>query len=310
MRTIILTLAACLAAQQAAATVVFSENFDSAPTGFALAGWTHETVNPWIVTTDTTSLLDNSVNKNVYYNPGGSMSTNQSNVGLSIGSAVLLGSVGQYVQVSFDYLYSAAPSTGGGTQPFNFFRYGLYSDNSTTGASNYDDDTGYLADVSYWDNTSTGGKFGNYAVRQEANWYDNLGAPFPENFSAILLDNDSPTNFAPPGTPEMGDIQSIGGVVNKTTIDGTAASHNTTLRLTRTANGVQLDLTQDATTYVSNLDTSSPYYSFNTLYFEGPADGNGFAVDNILVETGMVPEPSRASFLLLGLSGLIFRRRR
>ncbi|MFO1484222.1 MAG: PEP-CTERM sorting domain-containing protein [Verrucomicrobiaceae bacterium] len=292
----------------ASATVVFSEDFDSAPTGFSFAGWTHESGNPWVVTADATGLLDNTVNKNVYYNAGGSLSDNQKNVGLSIGGSYVLGTVGEYIQVSFDYLYYAAPSTGGGTQPFNFFRYGLYDNNST--ASTYNDDLGYLADVSYWDNTTTGGKFGDYSVRREFNWYDNGGSPPPENFSAILLDNKSSTDYSAPTTPETGDIRTVGGSTFKTTIDGIASAHNTTLRMTRTATGVQLDLTQDSITYVSNLDTAGIYTTFNTLYFEGPADGNGFAVDNILVTTGAVPEPTRVMLLGLGLAGLLLRRRR
>jgi hypothetical protein len=49
---------------------------------------------------------------------------------------------------------------------------------------------------------------------------------------------------------------------------------------------------------------------FNTLYFESPSDSTGFALDNLLIETGSVPEPSRMVLLGLGCSVLLLRRRR
>lgn len=300
MRKIIFTLAACALGQQASATVIYSQNFDAAGIGTTIAGWTHETGNPWTVQTDAT--LDPT--GNVYRNSGGSLSDDQKNVGLNH-TPVTLGGVGDFIQASFDYRYLAAP-TSAGNQPFNFFRFGLYTNNGT--GSTYYDDVGYLADVTYWDNTTPGPptKYGEFALREEANWYS--GVTPPEHFSAVLLDNESAANYTPPPFPTVGDIVTLANVA-KTVADGTSV-HTATLRLTRTSTGIETRLNYDGSDQVFVVDTTSPNYVFDTLYFEGPSDSNGFAVDNILIETGSVPEPSRAALVLCGMCGMIFRRRR
>ena len=57
-------------------------------------------------------------------------------------------------------------------------------------------------------------------------------------------------------------------------------------------------------------DSAFAIVDFNTLYFESPSDSTGFALDNLLIETGAAPEPSRMVLLALGCCRLLLRRRR
>ena len=76
---------------------------------------------------------------------------------------------GEALSVKVDYQFLSEP-TSPGMQHFNFMRFGAYHDQDTT---DYGDDNGYLADVSYWktDTTSGATKSGDYAIRKETNFY-------------------------------------------------------------------------------------------------------------------------------------------
>lgn len=310
MRKIILTLAAgsVLFIQQASATTVYSNNFDSATVGTQVGGWVHEDSVTWQVASDTTGALSG----NVYRNPGGNTSTDQSNVGVNF-SSIVLGSTGDYIRANFDYAFEAAPSIittppPNFNQGFNFFRFGLYTNSSTS--THYEDDKGYLGDLSYWDNTTnTPYKFGDYSVREEANIYHYTGGPL--DYSSVLLDNKSATDYGPPDPMTNGDIVAINSVA-KTTIDSINTKYSASLLITRTSSGVDVTLYRDSgagLVAVASGTALSSYYSFDTLYFEGTSNSNGFVVDNLTITTN-VPEPTRVLLLGLGFCGLLLRRRR
>ncbi|MFN0080469.1 MAG: PEP-CTERM sorting domain-containing protein [Prosthecobacter sp.] len=292
MRKFILSLVTGLSIQQASATVIYSENFDAAGIGSTIAGWAYQGGNIWQVTSDAT--LDPTANTHVFSNAG----NGQQNVGVNFasGTPVTLGGTGDWIKVSFDYRYSATP-TSPGSQPYNFFRYGLYNKHGTN--TTYDDDIGYLADVNYWDNASVS-KDGDWNIRKEINVYNAFS-------NGILLDNLSSADPGP-----SGDILSLitGGPAPAKSFDDGATPRSTSLLITRNGFNVDLALYQDGVLRATGSDSASALMNFDTLYFESPSDSNGFALDNLLIETGSVPEPSRMVLLGLGCSGLLLRRRR
>ncbi len=277
--------------QQASAAVVYSENFNSTTVGSTVAGWAYEGGNIWQVTTDAT--LDPTAPNHVFSNAG----NGQQNVGVNFasGTPIMLGSTGDWIKVSFDYRYSGTP-VNPGFQPYNFFRYGLYNKGSNT---TFTDDIGYLADVSYWDHADAN-KDGDWNIRKEVNVYDAF-------INGILLDNLSSTDPGPSG--DMLSLITRGPAPTKSFTDG-ATPHSTSLLITRNGLNVEMALYQDGILRAKGGDLSSPLMDFNTLYFESPSDSTGFALDNLLIETGSVPEPSRMWLLGLGCSGLLLCRRR
>ena len=301
MRSILLTLAACIAAHQASATVIYSNNFEAETAGTTVAAWNNEAPSPWLVAADPTTALSGKV----YYNAGGNTATNQNNVGVSF-SYTVLGTTGDYIKTTFDYAYSGTPTTAAGpfNQAFNFFRFGMYTNNGTP--TTYAGDKGYLGDLSYWDNTSTSGKLGDFSVREESNIFADTGGPL--DYASVMLDNKDATTFGPPDPFTNGDILSINSVA-KTALDNINTKHTAVLLVTKTTTGVSVALSQDGLTVASG-NALNPYYTFDTLYFEGPSNGTGFAVDNLLIETNAVPEPTRLLLVAVGAVALITRRRR
>ena len=91
--------------------------------------------------------------------------------------------------------------------------------------------------------------------------------------------------------------------------DNISTEHTAFLKVTKTATGVSVALGDDAFAAVTGTPLNQ-YYTFDTLYFEGPSNGTGFAVDNLRIETNVVPEPSSLLSVLLGAGGLLARRRR
>ena len=207
----------------------------------------------------------------------------------------MLGGTGGWIKVSYDYRYSGTPASPG-SQPYSFFRYGLYNKGTNT---TFSDDIGYLADVSYWDHAEAS-KDGDWHIRKEVNVYDAF-------INGILLDNFSSTDPRPSG--DMLSLITTGPAPTKSCTDG-ATPHSTSLLITRNGVNVVLALYQDGILRANGSDSSSPLMDFNTLYFESPSDSTGFALDNLLIETGSVPEPSRMVLLGLGCSVLLLRRRR
>jgi len=70
--------------------------------------------------------------------------------------------------------------------------------------------------------------------------------------------------------------------------DNISTEHTAFLKVTKTATGVAVALGDDAFVAVTETPLNQ-YYTFDTLYFEGPSNGTGFAVDNLRIETNVVP---------------------
>lgn len=314
MKKILLLLAlqaACSLPAFAVTTTLVSENFTSTAVGSTVSGWTYEGSNQWrVIDTDTT--LDPTAPNHTFYNNGKGFTTGQQNVGVPFANTTL--GVGDYISVSANYHYLAAPdnpSSFSPALPFNFFRMGLYNANrgssSTITGSTYTDDQGYIGDVSYWQNSAISGsttKTGDYAVRKEVNLFEDFRM-------GVLLDNLSGAMVGP-----ANDIQTLNATA-KPTDDGIATVHSVMLKLTNTGLGIATELYVDGSgtasaSYVdlfSGYTFGAPVTTFDTLYFEAPSDNNGFAIDSLSVLTS-APEPSRAMFGLIGLGALVLRRRR
>ena len=227
-------------------------------------------------TTDWTVVEDSGVK---YYESTAS----QTNLKVEFPSTITLAN-GEALRVKVDYQYMSPP-TDPGTQPFNFLRFGAYHDQGT---SDYGDDVGYLADVSYWqqDTTPSATKTGDYAVRKEDNFYNDFDL-------GPLLDNRSVTEYQPPLTVETGDIVTMFDASGmratwpKPADEGTSAEHAAVLCL------VNVDGTLEArlfhgfpVTYIgSGVESGADVQlSFNSIYLESPSDNNGFRVRRIAAQ--------------------------
>jgi hypothetical protein len=227
-------------------------------------------------TTDWTVVEDSGVK---YYESTAS----QTNLKVEFPSTITLAN-GEALRVKVDYQYMSPP-TDPGTQPFNFLRFGAYHDQGT---SDYGDDVGYLADVSYWqqDTTPSATKTGDYAVRKEDNFYNDFDL-------GPLLDNRSVTEYQPPLTVETGDIVTMFDASGmratwpKLADEGTSAEHAAVLCL------VNVDGTLEArlfhgfpVTYIgSGVESGADVQlSFNSIYLESPSDNTGFRVRRIAAQ--------------------------
>ncbi|MDA7671020.1 hypothetical protein N8592_03300, partial [Verrucomicrobia bacterium] len=227
-------------------------------------------------TTDWTVVEDSGVK---YYESTAS----QTNLKVEFPSTITLAN-GEALRVKVDYQYMSPP-TDPGTQPFNFLRFGAYHDQGT---SDYGDDVGYLADVSYWqqDTTPSATKTGDYAVRKEDNFYNDFDL-------GPLLDNRSVTEYQPPLTVETGDIVTMFDASGmratwpKLADEGTSAEHAAVLCL------VNVDGTLEArlfhgfpVTYIgSGVESGADIQlSFNSIYLESPSDNTGFRVRRIAAQ--------------------------
>ena len=254
------------------APLVVNVEFDSDTVG-AESGHTslvHSSTTDWTVVED---------GGTKYYESTAS----QTNLKVEFPSTITLAN-GEALRVKVDYQYMSPP-TDPGIQPFNFLRFGAYHDQGT---SDYGDDVGYLADVSYWqqDTTPSATKTGDYAVRKEDNFYDDFDL-------GPLLDNRSVTEYQPPLTVETGDIVTMFDASGmratwpKPADEGTSAEHAAVLCL------VNVDGTLEARLFhgfpVSYIGKgvesgANVQLSFNSIYLESPSDNNGFRVRRIAAQ--------------------------
>ncbi len=175
------------------------------------------------------------------------------------------------VTLSFDFRYIAAPTAND-----SGLRIGLFNSNGTVVTGNAstadDDDFGYLA-------------------------------RFSTNSNGTSDLRDVPT----------GDAQSAGDLIGGTT-SNTIGAFGTTSRalrfeLTGVAGGIQLDSYFDNSLIATATDTDAAYTTFDNLRIGQGGISDTFEIDNVLVETSVVPEPSVALLGALGLLGLLRRRR-
>ncbi len=173
--------------------------------------------------------------------------------------------------LSFDFRYTAAPA-GNDTG----LRIGLFNSNGTvvTGNASTDDDNdfGYLARFS----TNANGTS------------DLRDVPF-------------------------GDGQDAGNAIIPTT-SNTIGAFGTTSRalrfeLTGVAGGIQLDSYFDNSLIATATDTAAAYTTFDNLRIGQGGISDTFEIDNVLVATSVIPEPSVALLGALGMLGLLRRRR-
>ena len=211
------------------------------------------------------------------------MDGDQTNLKVEFPSAITLAE-GEALRVKVDYLYTSPPSSPG-LQMYNFLRFGAYDDQGT---GEFTDDEGYLADVSYWKDSSgaSSSKSGDYAIRKEANVFDDFDM-------GPLLDNESAANHGPPSAPEAGDIvtlQTYDGMSAtwpKWEDDGTTEEHAAVLCLVNVGGTIEARLFHAfPPTYVgSAVDIGSgAQLTFNSIYLESPSDNNGFLVRRIAAQ--------------------------
>ena len=191
---------------------------------------------------------------------------------------------GEALRVKVDYQFLSEP-TSPGMQPFNFLRFGAYHDQDTT---DYGDDEGYLADVSYWktDTTSGATKSGDYAIRKETNFYDDFDL-------GPLLDNVSATDYSPPAVIDTGDIVTMGSWT-KSADEGITDEHAAVLCLVNDGGVITASLTHAfPIAYIGSVsDTAADsMVTFNTVYLESPSDNNGFRIRRVGVQHVGVDDP-------------------
>ena len=191
---------------------------------------------------------------------------------------------GEALRVKVDYQFLSEP-TSPGMQHFNFLRFGAYHDQDTT---DYGDDEGYLADVSYWktDTTSGATKSGDYAIRKETNFYDHFDL-------GPLLDNVSATDYSPPAVIDTGDIVTMGSWT-KSADEGITDEHAAVLCLVNDGGVITASLTHAfPIAYIGSVsDTAADsMVTFNTVYLESPSDNNGFRIRRVGVQHVGVDDP-------------------
>lgn len=263
---------------------VFIENFDSYALGPLPGAYTTEA--GWEVAYDASFGAGSQVARGTGF---------QNNLMTSFAITSL--GVGDGIYLQFDYRYTGAPTA---VMQANFVRFGLYG---SAGTAAYDDDQGFHADITHYDN-ATPGTGGFYQLRSEANSV-NL-------FAGMLLDNQPGVLTAPPpdsdGTTLLFDP-------SKTTTDGTTV-HTARLEIRNLGGSTGLRLyLDDLTTPKLQGFTATNITSFDRFLLETPAETSAaaaFHFDNVTVDTlSAVPEPEEyASVFGAGIVGFALWRRR
>ncbi len=173
--------------------------------------------------------------------------------------------------LSFDFRYPTAP---GGND--TGLRIGLFNSNGTVVNSNAatadDNDFGYLARFS----TNANGT--------------------------------SDVKDVPNGDSQSAGFDIVGATSNTIGAFGTT-SRALRFELTGVAGGVQLDSYFDNSLIATATDTDAAYTTFDNLRIGQGGLDDTFEIDNVLVVTSVIPEPSVALLGALGMLGLLRRRR-
>ncbi len=193
-----------------------------------------------------------------------------------------LDSVGDYIELSFDFRFLSTPgATGGG------LRWGIYNDAGTPVTAD---------DTSSSDPTSVAY---NHTSKNDFGYYFNLSTGTGSTTHSLWRESGG-TDSITAGT----DRAQIGS--NQTTLPKVTdtAVHSGFLRITKTAAGVNLKAGIDNTTYFDEESTGTIYTSFNGIAFGNAGNNQVIYFDNVRVEA--VPEPGVLIPTLIALAGLVF----
>ncbi len=187
------------------------------------------------------------------------------------GNYVTLAQDGDWIQLSLDYRYATNSTLD------NTFRMGLYSSGgtrSTADANNFNANafsnwTGYQSRYTFGTNSST-----RYGVTERSNGANNL----------FGLGN---TQITPNVQPSQG--------------NDTNTWYSATLKFTLTNSTILIDASY-AGQVISRTDSVTLWTNFDSVVFGASAPIGSYDIDNVLVTSSIVPEPTTVA--MLGLSGL------
>ncbi|MEP4076889.1 PEP-CTERM sorting domain-containing protein [Haloferula sp.] len=216
-------------------------------------------------------------------------------------SATTLGAaVGDKISASMDIRFISGVDGGSSN---NTFRVGLFNSNTTpiTGdgqrfdlESGTGNDFGYFARIPIGLSTNAGGT--------DARLSKETGVASGTSEDPLFgQDNSS-------GTGD--DVVELGQTAAFPVTIADFESHTIVFSLERTASGVLTSIQVDGATPFTAEDTSSPFETFDELAMTNMRLTTEWRIDNVLIESIAIPEPS--SLAMLGLAGgfLAFVRRR
>ncbi len=260
LKKIVPIVALSLTTQSLISAVLFNQNFDSfADSTTAVTNMIFDPAM-WSVQTDTTFGTDKVLET----------SQTQQNAAGTFSSTTLAS--GDGIALNVNYRWNGTPPNDAAG---NFIRIGLFNSGGTTGDHNatvYGDDSGYLADATYYGSPT---QFG-FSLRTEQS--------ISTAFSEILLDTLPTTDMV-----NHGDSSKVG--------DNGSNFHTVSLALQKTGSAVNINIFFDDPTFTglpahSIVDSSNTITTFDSFFIRtaGSLNASGtFQIEKIRVET--IPEP-------------------